>query len=143
MLKAALLGLAHAHSLGLVHRDIKPENLLCDRQGTSKLADFGLATSSTEQEAPSQGSPLYMSPEQVRGGAVDQRSDIYGCGAVLFELLTGRPPFVADTPLALMRMHATEPVPDPRQFNRGLPAAVADLVTERNGQGPRRPSSKR
>ena len=128
VLKGALLGLAHAHSLGLVHRDIKPENLLCDRQGTSKLADFGLTTSSTEQEAPSQGSPLYMSPEQAKGGPVDQRSDIYSCGAVLFELLTGQPPFVADSRLAVMHMHATEPVPDPRQFNRGLPAAVAQLV---------------
>ena len=116
------MGLVHAHSLGLVHRDIKPENVLCDREGTSKLADFGLTTRNTEQQDASQGSPLYMSPEQVKGGAIDQRSDIYSCGAMLFELLTGRPPFVADSPLAVMHMHATDPVPDPRQVSRRLPA---------------------
>ena len=136
VLKGALLGLAHAHSLGLVHRDIKPENLLCDREGTSKLADFGLTTSSAGQENPSQGSPLYMSPEQVEGGPVDQRSDIYSCGAVLFELLTGRAPFVADSPLAVMRMHTAEPLPDPRRVSPGLPAAVAKLVISAMAKGP-------
>ena len=137
VLKGALLGLAHAHSLGLVHRDIKPENLLCDREGTSKLADFGLTTSSGKQEDPSQGSPLYMSPEQVKGGSVDQRSDIYGCGTVLFEFLTGRPPFVAETRLAVMHMQASAPVPNPRQLNRRLSAPVAETVMKAMAKDPK------
>jgi hypothetical protein len=138
VLKGALMGLGHAHSLGLVHRDIKPENLLCDRQGTSKLADFGLATfkDSLPQQGLSQGSPLYMSPEQVKGEPVDQRADIYGCGCVLFELLTGRPPFVAENALAVMRMQAAEPVPNPGQLNRGLSTGVGQVVMKAMAKEP-------
>ena len=130
--RGALMGLAHAHLLGLLHRDIKPENVLVDRDGTSKLADFGLAAPAGAAgggHAPI-GSPAYMSPETVAGEDIDVRSDIYSIGALLFELLTGRPPFVADSPLAVMRMQRTEPVPDPRTFNPALGEGVARFLMQ-------------
>jgi Tol biopolymer transport system component len=139
VLKGGLSGLSHAHSRGLVHRDIKPENILCDLQGTSKLADFGLAiftSEKTDLEGPSAGTPLYMSPEQTRGEALDHRSDIYSSGAVLFELLTGQPPYAGGNSLAIMRMHAEEPVPDPQKANPRLPNAVAAMLTKAMAKNP-------
>ena len=96
------LGLVHAH--GLVHGDVKPENILVDRTGTSKLVDFGqvVNTGSTTLG----GTPSYMSPESVRGQAIDARSDLYSMGVVLYEALAGHRPFVADNDLATLRMHA-------------------------------------
>jgi hypothetical protein len=129
VLKGALQGLQAAHKTGVVHRDVKPENILVDRDGVSKLADFGLATRTGDTAAMvSSGTAAYMSPEQAAGGAVDPRSDLYSCGAILFELLTGRPPFVAAEPLAVMRMHQTEPAPDARSVDRSVPEAVAAVV---------------
>jgi serine/threonine-protein kinase len=131
VLKGGLLGLEHAQELGLVHRDIKPENILLDTEGTSKLADFGLAGAVEGPGASSgmpSGSPAYMSPEMVGGALVDARSDLYSAGAVLFELLTGRPPFVADGPLAVMRMHRQAPVPNPHDLNGQLGPEVSGLV---------------
>ncbi|MEA2684449.1 MAG: eukaryotic-like serine/threonine-protein kinase [Chloroflexota bacterium] len=131
VLKGALLGLEHAHELGLVHRDIKPENILLDIEGTSKLADFGLAGTIEGPGAaggmPS-GSPSYMSPETVSGFAGDARSDLYSAGAVLFELLTGRPPFVGEGALAVMRMQRNSPVPNPHDHNGHLGPEVTGLV---------------
>ena len=131
VVRGALLGLAHAHELGLLHRDIKPENILVDTEGTSKLADFGQAAIQPGPGAAGgmpAGSPAYMSPEMVAGGTLDARSDVYSMGAVLFELLTGQPPFVADSPLAVMRMQREAPVPDPQSLNPALGAGVAELV---------------
>ena len=131
VLKGAVTGLAYGHSLGLLHRDIKPENLLADREGVSKLGDFGQALFSPGPGAAGgfpAGTPAYMSPEQVTGGVVDYRSDIYSSGAMLFEFLTGKTPFRADNPLGLMRMHVSEPVPDPRAVNSDLPQGVAQMV---------------
>src|SRR5438309_3313378 len=131
VLKGALSGLGHAHALGLVHRDVKPENVLADEEGVSKLADFGQAVFVVGPGAAggmAAGTPSYMSPEQVTGAPVDYRSDLYSCGAMLFELLTGRPPYVASSPLALMRMHVSDPVPDPRSYNSNLAEGVAGMV---------------
>ncbi|HEV1998259.1 MAG TPA: serine/threonine-protein kinase, partial [Candidatus Dormibacteraeota bacterium] len=130
VLKGSLKGLGHAHRLGLVHRDIKPENILADREGTSKLADFGQSYFGGGPGAAGSltGSPPYMSPEQAQGGHCDARSDLYSAGAILFEFLTGRPPFVADNPMALMRMHVSESAPDPRKINKKLPKQATPMM---------------
>jgi hypothetical protein len=130
VLKGSLQGLGHAHHLGLTHRDVKPENILADRDGTSKLADFGQAYFGAGPGAAGAmtGSPPYMSPEQARGGICDARSDLYSAGAILFEFLTGRPPFMADNPMAIMRAHVSDPVPDPRKINKKLPKQATKLM---------------
>ena len=122
----ALAGLGHAHALGLVHRDIKPENVLVDRNGNSKLADFGLVADHRADAAwrPIEGTPAYMSPELVRGRRLDGRSDLYAAGCVLHELLTGRPPYTAETPIALMHAHVEAPLPDAG----GMPEQLAGVV---------------
>jgi serine/threonine-protein kinase len=113
--------LSYAHGEGVVHRDVKPENILLPRQGHALLADFGIARGSLTAAGGDDrvtrvglavGTPTYMSPEQVTGEEVNSRSDIYSLGATLFEMLAGRPPFVADTPTASLALqHLTAPVP--------------------------------
>ena len=140
VLLGALAGLGHAHQLGLVHRDVKPDNVLVDRTGTSKLADFGLVADHT-RDAPSrtiEGTPAYMSPEQVRGEPPDARSDLYAAGCVLYELITGRAPYTADTPLAVMQAHLAASVPD----TAALPDHIAQVVTSALAKDPNeRPAS--
>src|ERR1700742_3861569 len=92
VLKGSLLGLAAAHALGIVHRDYKPENVLVDREGTSKLSDFGVAVKEGRQ-VPSAGTPLYMAPEQWDGMPASPATDIYAASGVFFECLTGKTPF--------------------------------------------------
>ena len=106
--------LAHAHRLGMVHRDVKPGNILMVEEDWPLLSDFGLVkmvADSTQLTASgaSVGTPQYMSPEQAQGMAVDGRSDIYCLGAVLYEAVTGRPPFTTDSPMAVILMHINEP----------------------------------
>jgi hypothetical protein len=132
--KQACSGLAAAHAIGVVHRDIKPSNLMVSARGHLTIVDFGIARlledNSPRLTAPSQalGSPLYMSPEQAAGIDVDGRSDLYSFGCVLYELLAGRPPFVAELPIAVMRMHLEErPVPM-RNIRSDLPNGLAELV---------------
>jgi len=146
VLDGALQGLVALHAQGIVHRDVKPENILVDRSGTSKLADFGLARpaalGSAERTAEVEGSPLYMSPEQVRGDAVGLQSDLYSAGGVLFELLAGRPPFTAATIDEVLAAHVSADVPDPRSMRPDLPEPVAHLVTSALAKDPaQRPSS--
>ncbi|MFN2466044.1 MAG: protein kinase [Candidatus Dormibacteria bacterium] len=137
VLKGALSGLAYAHGLGLVHRDVKPDNLLADRAGTSKLADFGLAVFDPGHgDREVLGTPGFMSPEQARGGVVDSRSDVYACGVVLYELLVGRPPFRAASPLALMEIHIHRAAPDPRKANRQLPEGLARMTQRAMAKDP-------
>lgn len=122
--------LAAAHSQGLVHRDVKPANILFDRAGTPKVSDFGIArvVSAVTQTTSVYGSALYIAPEQARGATVDGRADIYALGCVLYELLTGRPPFVADTPLAVVYQHLHASPESPSRLRPGIPPALDAVV---------------
>jgi hypothetical protein len=109
-------GLHYAHECGFVHRDVKPGNVLFRLNGTAVLADFGIAKSidgstMATQAGSSIGTPHYMSPEQAKAEKVDGRSDLYSLGAMLFELLTGKPPYDASDPFTIALMHVTHPVP--------------------------------
>ena len=138
VLKGALGGLGHAHSLGLTHRDVKPENILADKDGVSKLADFGQAVFAHGPGAAGAltGSPPYMSPEQARGAVCDARSDLYSAGCILYEFLTGRPPFIADNAMAVMRMQVNDLPQDPRQYNPALPAEASTMLARALAKDP-------
>lgn len=123
----------YAHSNGVIHRDIKPSNVLLDERGNCLLTDFGLAKMVAASVKLTQtggilGTPAYMSPEQGLGQTVDQRSDIYALGVVLYELVTGRPPYQAETPMAIMIKHIQSPLPPPREFNSDIPEALERAV---------------
>jgi len=130
--RQALEGLAEAHRLGVVHRDLKPGNIMIDQEGQVRILDFGIARA-IKSEGPTEvgmiiGTPEYMSPEQVEGREVDQRSDLYSLGVILFEMVTGRVPFEADTPFAVGVKHKSEKPPDPRQFNAHIPEDLNNLI---------------
>ncbi|HEX7464153.1 MAG TPA: protein kinase, partial [Actinomycetota bacterium] len=114
--------LSVAHAAGIVHRDVKPANIMVARDGSVKVTDFGIARLTTSADTIAQtaavlGTASYLSPEQAQGQPVDQRSDIYSLGAVLYEMVTGRPPFSGDTAVAVASKHVLEqPVP-PSQLN--------------------------
>ncbi|WP_333766551.1 protein kinase domain-containing protein [Streptomyces sp. IBSBF 2435] len=129
-----LAALAVSHEMGLVHRDIKPGNVMITRRGTVKVMDFGIAramqsgVTSMTQTGMVVGTPQYLSPEQALGRGVDERSDLYSVGCLLFELLTGRLPFDADSPLAMAYQHVQETPPTPSSVNRALTPAIDALV---------------
>jgi len=125
--------LDHAHSKGIIHRDLKPGNILFDQYGDAFLSDFGIAKLSEAGAALTGstviGTPAYISPEQARGSpTIDGRSDIYALGIILFEMLTGQPPFTADTPVGLAVKHVTETAPRVSEVKSGLPPACDPLV---------------
>ncbi len=134
IIQAVLLGLCAAHDAGFVHRDIKPENVLITDDGHVKVTDFGLARLiSTTPASSSTGAVLlgtmaYLSPEQVQQQNIDQRSDVYSAGILLFEMLTGRVPFTGDTPLAVAYRHVHEDVPPPSSLQPDVPPAVDHVV---------------
>jgi WD40 repeat protein/tRNA A-37 threonylcarbamoyl transferase component Bud32 len=130
----ACRGLAAAHAAGLIHRDLKPSNLIRSSGGGVKLADFGLARSEQPSAGTSTdpcrvaGTPQFMSPEQCRGERLDYRTDIYSLGATYYTLLTGRPPFAATSVVEVMFAHCSQPIPDPRADNPGIPAGCVSLA---------------
>jgi serine/threonine-protein kinase len=127
--------LRHAHEQGLIHRDVKPKNIMMTNDGTAKLADMGLARAAADVEAAQAeagrafGTPYYISPEQIRGEVnVDFRTDIYSLGATLYHLVTGRVPFEAPTPVAVMQKHLKEPLTPPDHINTNLSAGIGEVV---------------
>lgn len=128
-----LQALVAAHAAGIVHRDIKPENILIGREGTVKVADFGLAraigTSNSSASATLLGTVAYISPEVVTRGQMDERSDLYSLGVVLFEMLTGVQPFTGDQPVHIAFQHVHEDIPAPSGRVEGVPTELDSLIT--------------
>ena len=125
-------GLQYAHSRGIIHRDIKPENILVARDGTVKVMDFGLARSEGSSRLTQSGMIVgtvgYMAPEQILGGAVDARTDLYSVGCVLYEALTGRTPFTGDDPFAVLGQHINVMPVSPRWSNDAIPPLFDAVV---------------
>jgi serine/threonine protein kinase len=122
----------YAHQRGMVHRDIKPANVMLDVNGNAILMDFGIARIMGGQQHTATGAvlgtALYMSPEQIQGLHPDARADIYSVGVMLFESLSGRPPFEADSAMTLMMMHMKDPVPDIESLHPGIPHEIKKIV---------------
>jgi len=125
-------GLAEAHELGVVHRDLKPQNIMIDKEGNSRIMDFGIARSLKAKGITDAGvmigTPEYMSPEQVDAKETDQRSDIYSLGVILYEMVTGRVPFEGDTPLSVAVKQKTETPQDPRKLNSQIPVDLSNVI---------------
>jgi serine/threonine protein kinase len=133
ILRRVAVALDEAHAQGFVHRDVKPDNILFDQRGEAYLSDFGIVKLAQETTTFTGsgvvGTPAYMSPEQARGEAhIDGRTDVYALGCILFELLTGQPPYDADTPMGLAVKHITEPVPSLREVAPQFPQALDEAV---------------
>jgi len=128
-----LQALVAAHQAGIVHRDIKPENILIDREELVKVADFGLAratgSNNSSASAALLGTVAYISPEVVTRGHADERSDLYSLGVVLFEMLTGRQPFLGEQPVHIAFQHVHEDIPAPSAIVSGIPRELDSLVT--------------
>lgn len=127
--------LEHAHAAGIIHRDLKPGNLLIAKDGTLKLSDFGIArdtqATALTQAGKTVGTMAYMAPEQISGKTpVNQRTDLYALGCVMFEMLTGRTPFESETSAELLFKHLDEPAPSVREFNQSVPLPLSQLVEE-------------
>ena len=123
--------LEHAHNQGIVHRDIKPHNVMILKNGSAKVTDFGIARIMSSQSTLTKealGSVHYISPEQAKGGRVDNRSDLYSLGVVMYEMLTGKPPYDGESPVAIAIQHINAtPVP-PRQLNSSIPLGLQQIT---------------
>lgn len=133
--------LDHAHRRGILHRDVKPSNVLLDEGRWVLLTDFGLAkmvegSVALTASGVGVGTPAYVAPEQGQGERVDARADIYSLGVVLYEMLTGRVPFQAETPMAVVIKHITEPLPLPRSINPKLSDAVERVILKALAKNP-------
>jgi serine/threonine-protein kinase len=136
---AAALGYAHKH--GVIHRDVKPGNVLITDEGQVKVTDFGIARAINTEESLTQtgavmGTATYFSPEQAEGIGVDARSDLYSLGVVLFEMVTGRPPFLGDTPVAVASKHVRDHPPAPRELNPSIPPTFEAIILKAMAKDP-------
>ena len=127
--------LAYAHSEGVIHRDVKPANILLDKKGNPMLSDFGVAKLVDSEETQgltatgaSIGTPEYMAPEQASGKKIDHRVDVYSLGIIFYELITGRRPFTADTPMDVIIKQSRDPLPPPSKFVKDLPKSVEEFL---------------
>lgn len=135
--------LDYAHRRGTIHRDVKPSNILITEDGEPMLTDFGIAKIIDEEvtmdltgTSAAVGTPEYMAPEQVTARNVDHRADIYALGVVFYEMVTGRKPFTADTPMAVLFKHASEPLPRPKGIVPSLPDAVEKILLKALAKDP-------
>jgi serine/threonine-protein kinase len=141
IMEPVLAALAAAHRAGIVHRDVKPENILLSDDGVVKVADFGLARA-VESDAAStrtglmMGTVAYCAPEQIARGLADQRSDVYSAGIVMFELLTGHPPYQGESAMNVAYQHVHSRVPAPSSRVRGIPNEVDELVVSATDSDP-------
>ena len=123
--------LEHAHSRGIIHRDIKPHNIMILKDGTVKVADFGIARVSSSQSTLTRealGSVHYISPEQAKGGKIDYRSDLYSLGVVMYEMLTGQTPYDGETPVAVAIKHINAQPQLPREINAQIPVGLEQIT---------------
>lgn len=140
--EGVLSALEYAHGAGLVHRDIKPGNIMLTNTGKVKVMDFGIARALTDSQATMTsanavvGTALYLSPEQARGERIDERSDVYSAGCVLFELLTGRAPFAGDSAVSLAYQHVSELPPVPSSIATDVPASLDRVVMKALAKDP-------
>ncbi|MFI1385602.1 protein kinase [Embleya sp. NPDC020886] len=134
--------LVHSHGLGVIHRDIKPSNVMVTESGAIKVLDFGIAKALAETTTRLTatglmvGTPAYLSPEQIDGEAVDARSDVYSLGCLLYELLTGQPPFTGDSPFAVMNQHLTKTPPPPSALRADVPGGIDTLALSALAKSP-------
>ena len=129
--KQVCRGLAAVHKAGIIHGDLKPQNVMVMGSGVAKLMDFGVARTRAHQEhggVSVVGTPLYMSPEQAKGADLDERSDIYSAGVMMFEMFTGVCPFEAREVAEILQMHLSDAPPDPRSIRPDIPAALAEII---------------
>ena len=134
------MGLEAAHNRGIVHRDVKPQNIIISTDGKVKLSDFGIAkaTSSNTISSNVMGSVHYSSPEQVRGGYSDYKSDIYSLGITIYEMVTGRVPFDGDTTVAIAIKHLQEEIEAPSKYTPNLPFALEQIILKCTQKSPDR-----
>ncbi|MFI4909019.1 MAG: serine/threonine protein kinase, partial [Steroidobacterales bacterium] len=129
-------GMTVAHQQGIVHRDLKPANVLINQEGLLKIVDFGVAAAQREGDTQLTktgyviGSPKYMAPEQILGKKVDQRADIYAIGVMLYEMLTGVPPYSRGDHMSVMYQHVQGKARPPQEINPALPAGLSELITK-------------
>jgi serine/threonine protein kinase len=135
--------LDYAHSQKMVHRDVKPANILLTERGQPMLTDFGIAkvldieeTMDLTGTSAAVGTPEYMAPEQATAKIADHRADIYALGIVLYEMITGRKPYTADTPMAVLIMHARDPLPRPSKFVSGIPNSLEKVLIKALAKSP-------